>query len=566
MHISTRRFPVIPVLCAESAAFFPAVLSPRRQIVLIGCVSLLCYVPFINKAFLMDADMLVHTSRQFLVDPINPPLGEYGRHMALHDHTKMPESSVFYRTGHPPLLPIVLAPVLACAGDCEWPLHAALFPFYLASIFSLWGMLGLFFESRYRLFGTLIFATCPSLLVNSSNIMWDVPITAFMLLSFFLFLVALRNNSAKFMFFSGLAAGAAALTKVNVLPLFLVCPAYLLLSRRVRFLCLWLAPAMVPPLFWVAHNMVVFGKIQYVSVGWYSFLLGDIRYRMERTIAYFGCALILPLFWVWLMVVRRLVKGLLINLLLGFAWGILLVVVLKRPVWYGISYALFSASGLWLLTRLALFSRGPKAGTYRSWEPPLIAAFSVLYIIVLNIMPSASMRYILPLVPFALLVLGEEISRISVKRQNILLTATLFTGALFSLLLAIGDYLQCDADRMLPQALVRNGFLPQHTWYYGRMSYDYYLFRGHFRNLRADGGMPAAGDFVVDEKIPGDYAAAGIIGKGFSLEPVDTIGMYRWPFRTMGCGAGFYGDSRLPFAICPGVPQKQFCVYRLHAD
>jgi len=78
--------------------------------------------------------MLVHTSRQMLVHPLDPPLGDFGSLLVLHDHTNMPPSSVFYRNGHPPLLPALLAPVIALAGNREWPLHLALFPAYLLSV------------------------------------------------------------------------------------------------------------------------------------------------------------------------------------------------------------------------------------------------------------------------------------------------------------------------------------------------------------------------------------------------------------------------------------------------
>ncbi len=319
------------------------------------------------------------------------------------------------------------------------------------------------------------------------------------------------------------------------------------------------------PLLWVIHNIVVFGKIQYISVGWFTFLPGDIRYRIERTVSYFGCAAILPVFWVWLMAARKRVKELLACLLPGVAWGILLIIVLKKPVWFGLSYALFAASGLWLLAKMALFFRGNKTGTYRAGEPGLIAAYAVLNMLVLFILPSASMRYILPLAPLALVVLGEETSRLSKRHQSIFLTASLCTGALLSLLLAVGDYLLCDADRRLPGILISKGYDPAHTWYFGRMSFDYYLFRARFRNLGADHGSPSVGDFLIDEKMLEDYRPLDMVGNRFSPEPVDTIPLYRWPVRTMGCGAGFYGTDRLPFSVSPGMPQKLFVVYRLRA-
>jgi hypothetical protein len=134
---------------------------------------------------------------------------------------------------------------------------------------------------------------------------------------------------------------------------------------------------------------------------------------------------------------------------------------------------------------------------------------------------------------------------------------------LFSLSLAVGDYYQCNADRKLPSVLIDKGYAPSKTWYYGRLAYDWYLYHAGFRNLRADGGTPQDSDYLVDETIPGDYKAAEMLGDGVALVAIDTIRSSRWPFRTMGFFAGFYGNDRLPYSIKMGSPQKMYRVYRI---
>ena len=178
-------------------------------------------------------------------------------------------------------------------------------------------------------------------------------------------------------------------------------------------------------------------------------------------------------------------------------------------------------------------------------------------------MPSASMRYILPLVPFGLLVIGEELTHLSARHRTIFLVTAVCSGALFSLCLSIGDYQQCEADRCLPAALEKKGYSPSQTWYYGRMSYDWYLAAAGFNNLRADSARPHDNAYLVDESIPGDYNAAAMVCGGFTLVPLDTIRFFDWPFRTMGYRAGFYGNDRLPYTIRTGVPQKEYLVYLL---
>jgi hypothetical protein len=98
--------------------------TPAWHHISILSLCFLCYIPFINQALCIDSDMMVHVARQIAKNPLHPTLGEYGRHMVLHDHTNMPRESVWYRSHHPPLIPLILAPIASIAGNAEWPFHA----------------------------------------------------------------------------------------------------------------------------------------------------------------------------------------------------------------------------------------------------------------------------------------------------------------------------------------------------------------------------------------------------------------------------------------------------------
>jgi len=530
----------------------------RLNLFLILGLAVFCYFPFINKALHIDSDMLVHTARQIIENPLNPPLGDYGRHMILHDKTRMPESSVFYRCGHPPLLPAYLAVVIRIFGDREWVLHTALFPFYLLAIISVWLLLGLFFSSRFQLYGTLLWTVSPSLLVNSTNLMWDVPIAALMLFSIVLFFLGLRKSSGRFIFFSGIIAGLAALTKVNALPLYLLFGPYLILQRKWKFLFLWCAPAVLLPMSWVVHNIIIFGKVHYISIGWLGLIPGDIRYRIERFSSFSGGALLFPVFWYWLIILRRKFRALAVTTAISVLWSIALVAVLKKPVWFGFAYTVFTSCGLWLLWKSVFIKI---SGSYvKKHESLLLGLYSLLYIIIMFILPSAMVRYMLPLIPVGLIVLGEELR--SVKDSRVFLSTAFLFSLVFSVTLAIADYLQCDSDRKLPSLLKDRGYYPEDTWYFGRLSFDYYLSAAKYRNIRIDPQRPQKGDYLVENIIPGDYNPREFIPE-FTAVPLDTINLYKWPIRTMGFYGGFYGAERLPYTIKAGVPQKAYCVYQL---
>ena len=124
---------------------------------------------------------------------------------------------------------------------------------------------------------------------------------------------------------------------------------------------------------------------------------GDVRYRIERFVSYAGGALILPVFWYWLMLARRSFRALAITSSIAVFWGVLLIVVLKEPVWLGLAYSFFTASGIWILWK-SVFVKISGTGA-ESYESRLIGAYSLLYIGIMIMLPSAMVRYMLPLIP-----------------------------------------------------------------------------------------------------------------------------------------------------------------------
>ena len=539
----------------------PRAVREHGSILLLACV---CYFPFLMQALHIDSDMLVHASRQVLSAPLDPKLGDYGGNMVLHDHTNMPRSSLFYRCGHPPLLPYVYAPVAAIANDREWPYHLVSFVFYLAAIYGVWHMLGHFVSPTLRWAGTVLWTISPALVVNSHTVMWDVPITAMMIWALSLLVSGTRADSGRAIAASGVVTGLAAVTKTNAVLLYPVLGGYLIATRRWRHLLAWLPGALAFPLAWVGHNLVYFDRIQYLSIGLFNPHLGDFRYRLERVVSFLGGCVTLPVFWIWLMLARAGHRLRIVPFaLLGLLWGTLLVAVLNKPLSVGLAAAVFACAGAWCLLRMCTF--GLRTGTLNisSAEAYLLSGYAAGYLPILIALPSASVRYMLPFVPLAVLALVEEVSRLSDRQRRRFLIAAAAVGLPFVLALATADYLFCEADRELPRTLEAAEYRPEQTWYFGRLSYEWYLFHAGYKNLRTSRGAPEPGDFLVHELIPGDYTPHGSLASTCTLEPLDTISFFGFPLRTKGLFGGFYGDSRLPYSIAPGQPQKAFVVYRL---
>jgi len=263
--------------------------------------------------------------------------------------------------------------------------------------------------------------------------------------------------------------------------------------------------------------------------------------------------------------IQRLHRTIIPFAIFGVAWGVLLVMALGKPVWMGIAYTVFSCVGFWLFAEI-VNPAGRHGWVYRKNEQGLVFAYVLVSYLVLLILPSASARYMLPIIPFAVLSLVSLADGLQSIEKKWFWIAVFAIGIPFSLLLSAADYMQSDADRRLPSILAEKGYAPDNTWYFGRLSFDYYLFQAGFRNARVEQfAAPRSGDFAIAEEIPGDYRLGWLSPRDVA-EPVDTVSLYRFPLRTKGFQAGFYGNDRLPYSLKFGAPQKEYVIYKLHLN
>jgi 4-amino-4-deoxy-L-arabinose transferase-like glycosyltransferase len=535
--------------------------SHLRHHALILLIAVASYFPFVNQAVNVDSDLFMHMAQQLSQHPINPPLGEYGRHLIQHEKTLMPQSSVYYRCSHPPLLPLLFSPVALLFGNTEWPYHAGMFAFYLLAIYGAWFFFGLWLTTKQSLYATLLWTVCPALVVNSHTLMWDMPITALMLWSFAFGVKANRTNSVRMTLYSGLIAGIAALVKSNCIPLFILMPFLFVQSGKRKLCVIWLTSALPFPLLWIIHNLIFFGKVQYFSTNLFHPIIGDIRYRLERSIGFLGGCIVLPVFWYWLIFATK--QKLKIPVLCGIAvivWGMLLVIMLHKSVVFGIAYTLFAWPGLWAFVRI--LDRKEYVASDNS-DIKIVHIFVVLYIMLIISFPSASVRYMLPVIPMVILTIAILAQKLPAKSMHWFWATAIATTILLSGSVSIADYLLSDADRLLPKKLIARGYMPQHTWYFGRLGYDWYLYKSGYKNIRTEKDIPKAGDFLIEEILPLGYTAAQLLPKNLNVTPVETLTFFSYPVRTMGCGAGFYGSDRLAYGVAFGWPQKIYSVNRI---
>jgi len=539
--------------------------TPKKGLAFVIVLASCLYCFYINKPIHNDSELLIQVARQTLINPVNPPIGDYGRRMAIHGSTThMPRTSIFYRCPHPPLLPLLMLPITMVAADKEWAFHLFFLCIYISAIIGGWYLFRLFLKGNALFHATLLWSLCPALFVNSQNIMYDVPICAAIVWTFSLFLAGIRQQSRKLILISGIIAGAGALTKMTIAPVYGIIIAYFLFKRKWRDLVIWAAPALVLPLLWVMHNIFIYGKIQYLSTGHFNPNPGDIRYRAERIVSLLSSVALFPVMWLWIIIRKKGERKIFLSsLLVTFLWGMLLITFLNKSVLFSITYALFSALGLWVLWHLLQTPKTANPNAHcSSDEKWACRAFILVYFIMCLCLPLAAARFLLPLIPFIILFLINLLETFPQEEQKAFRLINIITAIIFTISLSTGDYLYADADRKIPHELATRGYTPETTLYHGNLSYDYYLYHAGYRSPRLDNSIVRSGLYFVEEIIP-KRTVTHFIPDTLNAIPVDTISLHYFPFRTIGKNAGFYGNSRLPFSIEWNTPQKRYLVYKL---
>jgi hypothetical protein len=507
--------------------------------------------------------MMVKTAGQMLVSPLNPSLGEYGKHMVFHNITEMPKESIYYRNPHPPLLPLLLAPVIFFFGENEIPVHLFFLTFYILTVLSGYYFFQLYLKSNFLFVATILWALSPALFINSQNAMYDVPVAFFIISSLYMFIKSIRSEKCGYYIASGIFLGLGALTKMTVLPLYLVCGGYLVLKREWKNLFWWAIPALLFPSLWVMHNLIVYGKIHYLSTGHFHPILGDVRYRCERIISYMGGVVILPIFWYWSFFKNKLKKEWLVIIPIAI-WSIVLVTHFKTSITFSLFYLLFASAGIVVIIHCSMiFKWDHYLFDGKKNEAGFLSAFFLLYLLTILFLPLATVRFLIPLIPFAILFFVTMLPKDNKVYKYVVIVST----ALLTIVLSIGDEQFCDSDRKLPVTLTQQGYTCDKTWYFGRLSYDYYLYKAGFKNFKVLQKTPSDGEYVINETIPGDYDIYSMFVRHTrSAIPVDTIRIHTFPVKTLGAGGGFYGSNRLPYSISFKHPQKEYVVYQIEED
>jgi hypothetical protein len=529
---------------------FSKLLRHPYVIIVVACA--IAYVPFSNKAFFMDSPVTVYMARQLLKSPVDPPIDAYGMLLAPWNHTDLPTSSAYYATPHPPLVPLYLAPFVAVFGEDETVLNWAMFPFFALSIVFFYGIASLLISSSKRV-ATLLFAISPVVFVNMHDIMLDVPLMACTLGSL-LFLLRARNRTDAIV--SGIFAALACLTKFTGGTLVVSGIVFFVLSKKWKDCAFFLVPIAVLYGGWTLHNYLTWGNLQLFANGHARYTAGDIRYRFERFVSFFGGTVVVPPLALFIAFYdKRLNAPSLVAGIAAAGWSFLLWQRLHYSVTSALVYAVCAWSGIVLLLMAGKLLRSRPAPQRAS-----LAVHVAGQIAGGLFLTSYGSRYMLP---FAFLgILGFAHASIGIGmpgvRRVILVGAVISAGAL-SAGLSISGFQFAQADKDAAARI--SALASDHNVYYsGRLGYLYYMNRAGARSLLRTQQQPRTADFLVRNEICKDDGQ--FFGDTASLQPANRMEYPIFPLRGISGRAGFYGDDRLPYAWVESPAGRAFSVYR----
>jgi hypothetical protein len=511
--------------------------------------TLLCaivYAPFSNKPFHIDSPVTVHVARQLLVDPIDPPIGDYGKLLAPWNHTGLPESSVFFITPHPPLIPLYLTPFIAIFGENELALNWAMFPFYAAAALLFFALCGLL-APRRRYEATLLFMVSPVVFVNAQNVMLDLPLADFCMAAFYF---AFRSRKTSDALMAGLFAALACLTKFTGGAVVAAALIFYCYEKRWKHAAVFLFPMAVLYGAWMVHNIVTWGAVQLFANGHAHYRFGDIRYRFERLISYLGGTIVFPPI---LLAVALIVKKYRTATITAFTaaaiWSVLLMTHLHYSPGSAIFYALCAAAGIVLLLIMAAGER----------SSPWIALslYTLFHVAGGLFLTLYCTRYLLPFAFIAVLA-WIKLMEAGPLAKRWVWSVTIAVSVLLSIALSVADYQYVDAEKRIA-ANLREEFGNRTVFFQGRLGYLYYMHKAGFCSFPSTGTGIKSGNLLVRNCDSHDDAAlfidtTAIIAKDEFRYPI-------FPLRTLTGRAGFYGNDRLPYAWVSDPKSRVFLVY-----
>ena len=443
-----------------------------------AAVTILCLIPFANKAFHIDDTLFIWAAKQIQAHPADFygfSVNWYGINMPMAEVTKNPPLACYY-----------IALAAALFGWSEIALHIAfLIPAALAAL-GVYYLAGKFCSRPIQ--ASLAAVLTPGFLVSSTNIMCDTMTLAFWVWAVFLWMEGIEKNKNSSLFFAAVLAAFCALTKyfgITLLPLLL---AYAIMQKRrpgVWTLLLLVPIAILAWYQWVTHSL--YGRGWAMDVAAYAIENGGTRISTLFLkgligLSFTGGCIITALFYSPLLWSRRVLIGgiglAILFVFIGFAAKIV-------PDTDGIKWASLVQAGLMAATGVSiLWLAGEDFWKSRNAESLLLLLWVFgTFIFASFINWTINARSILPMTPAVGIILMRRIERYKdktakqVKQSKVRLAVwPLIPAAIVSLLVCWADYSWADTARCAAADICKSFERTSRTvWFEGHWGFQYYM-------------------------------------------------------------------------------------------
>ncbi|MHC4395009.1 MAG: ArnT family glycosyltransferase [Planctomycetota bacterium] len=543
---------------------FATIGKPANTAIIPLLVIVLCYVPFLDKAFNVDEPVFIEAAKQIQSNPVD----FYGFTFNWYG-AEMPMSQI---TKNPPLTSYYIAMVALLFGWSEMVLHLA-FLVPAAAVALGTYHLAKQFCSKPAL-AAIITVLTPGFLISSTTVMCDTMMLAFWLWAVVLWVGGIKQNKKSALLFSALLMAACALTKyfgAALLPLLFVYG-----TVKKRKLGTWVLFLLLPVLVLVAYQWLtqtLYGRGLLLDATAYA---ANLRWRGSAKLfskaliglAFTGGCIITVLFYAPMLWSRRhLLGGIITTVLLtiaviligkigpfavsddaGIKWGFL------------IQFALMVMAGVSVLVLIcADFLKS------KDIDSLLLLLWGLgTFIFSAFINWTVNARSLLPMIPVVAIFLARRIDQRSAsdeKSVSFFKNAwPLLPAAVVVLLLTWVDYAWANSVRTAAKNINKEfGNSQNVVWFQGHWGFQYYMQNyGHspvdFLRFR-----PAAGDIIVKPSTNTNTNVRPVPESKVYLRHSFEITPCRW-LATLNAsvGAGFYADvwGPLPFAVGHVAPQE----------
>ncbi|MFH1368681.1 MAG: glycosyltransferase family 39 protein [Elusimicrobiota bacterium] len=513
----------------------------KRDLILLLFFTFLCLLPFVNKPFNVDDPFYLKMAEQIQKDPIRPYSFSINWSGETRDVWARMEATF------PPLIPYYIAGVGALFGMNEITLHLFFLVFPLVSAVSMYMLLKKYVKNP--LVYSFIFVSAPAFLVSSNSIMLDVPLTAFMLSSAAFFIYGVDRGKDSYVLAGSVLSGFAVMTKYSAIIGVAVLGIYVLLSEKRKYFVYLLIPVAFFGL-WCIHNLAMYGEAHFFKASSHVGK-GLTPHKIIAFLPFFSGCLVFPMFAFFRLDIREKLVSVILS-------AIFFVVAEKLQLLRGgpatLTYTvLLAATSVFVYEVIKHRVEADKF--IFAWL--LIASF-----LVLTVEPWVSGRYILFMLPPALIIFAQSNERLAGAAKYVSAGAALALTLYFGISLGIADYIWARSYPGIPEYLKSKEITS--GYFLGHFGFQYYMEKSGFSALEVRDEVSGP-SFIIAAKMPDPQKPAG--GTFSKMELIDHQRIdSAFPLRVMSPKdhAGFYSSfwGILPFAAA-GTPVEEFAVFRL---